>query len=144
MSSMSSNGLKDQEQVFRSNTLMILIPGLFFGTALLLRGQAIQVVVWILLIIGAITTIAVVRGFTTISISADQIRIQNLSKSHVINKTNIVKQTRSVSTAKGIETVEWKLEQRSGEVVTISSDLIKEQEGLKQSLDQFLKGIPKK
>ncbi|MEQ8627902.1 hypothetical protein [Ekhidna sp.] len=137
--------MDNHQEVFRSNTLMILVPGLFFGAALILRNQNdLYMLMWILLALGALATIAVVRGFTKITIDTNQLRIQNFRKNQVVNKIDIIKQKRSVSTAKGIETVVWKLHLKSGEVASISSDLIKEQERLKKSLDQFLRGKPKK
>ncbi|SNT00836.1 hypothetical protein SAMN05421640_1987 [Ekhidna lutea] len=137
--------MANPNEVFRSNTLMIFIPVLFFGTALILRSREdLSVLIWILIAIGAFLTLALVLSFTTIIIKDQEIGIKNLKKSHWINKRDIVKHQRKTSFTKGIETVVWKIHLKSGEVVSISSDLIKEQEELKQSLDQFLKNSPKK
>lgn len=137
--------MKSHSEVFGSNTLMILIPGIFFGVALILRGnENLSALIWILLAIGALTTVALVLSFTTLTVSESEIGIKNLKKSQVINKEEIVKQACTTSTSKGIETNVWKLYIKNGQVVTISSDLFKEKERLKKSLDRFLKDIPVK
>ena len=142
---MSSDFKKDQREVFRSNTLMILIPGACFSAALILRHKEdLTVLIWILIIVGVVTTIAVVTSFTTITISKKEISIKNLRKNQVIKLEDIVKQNLSVSTAKGIETTSWKLHLKEGKVITISSDLFKDKESLKESLNIFLQEVPKK
>ncbi|WP_420316514.1 hypothetical protein [Ekhidna sp.] len=124
---------------------MIFIPGLFFGTALILRGRAeLSTLIWILLAVGALMTVALVLSFTTVIISEEEIGIKNLKKSQVINKTDIVKQQRKTSFRKGLESIVWKLHLKNGNTVTISSDLFKEPDRLKESLNWFLKDIPKK
>ncbi len=135
--------MEPYKEVFRSNTIVILVPGIFLGAALILRNTYISALPWVLLALGVITTIAVFRSFTTILIGDSKINIKNLRKAQEIKKEDIVRQSRSVSNAKGIETVTWKLHLKEGNRVIISSDLIKDQEGLKRSLDQFLKGVPK-
>ncbi|MEQ8905704.1 hypothetical protein [Ekhidna sp.] len=137
--------MKSQAEVFRSNTLMIFIPGLFFGTALILRNQNdLYVLMWILIGLGLVTTIAVGSSFTTLTIIEQEISIKNLRKSHHICVDDIAKHHKTVSTSKGIESVVWKLHLKSGAVVKISSDLFKEKEELKKALDEFLRQIPKK
>lgn len=137
--------MKGQGETHRSNTLMILVPGIFFGSALILRGnEDLTVLIWILFAVGAVTTIAVVLSFTTLIVSGKEIRIKNLKKSYVIHQDDIAKKSKNISTSKGIESVVWKLYLKSGEVVTISSDLFKEKENLKESLDDFLSSIPNK
>lgn len=137
--------MEDKTEVFRSNTLMILIPGIFFGSALILRAtDDLVMLLWILLGIGGLTTIAVVGSFTTLIITGKEIRIRNMKKSHVIHVNEITRQSKKISTAKGIESVTWKLHLKDGGVVSVSSDLFKEKEKLKESLDSFLKHTPKK
>lgn len=137
--------MKDQCEVFRSNTLLIVIPGVFFGAALILRNQEdLYVLMWALLAIGLITTIAVVSSFTTLIITDEQISIKNLKKSQSIHVNEIAKQSKDISNAKGIESIVWKLHLKNGSNVKISSDLFKEKERLKESLGRFLKRIPEK
>ncbi|WP_420577207.1 hypothetical protein [Ekhidna sp.] len=137
--------MKDQGEVFRSNTLMIVIPGIFFGAALILRNQeSLYVLMWVLLAIGLITTIAVVSSFTTLIITDEQISIKNLKKSQSIHLNEIAKQSKDISNAKGIESIVWKLHLKNGSNVKIPSDLFKEKERLKESLGRFLKRIPEK
>lgn len=137
--------MKDQGEVFRSNTLMILVPGLFFGAGLILRQREdLYVWMWALLTIGAITAIALIFSFTTLTIKNQEIRIKNFKKSHFIHLDDIARQTRDVSTSKGIESIIWKLYLKNGKEVKIPSDLFKEKEELKESLDHFLSSIPKK
>ncbi|WP_424963265.1 hypothetical protein [Ekhidna sp.] len=136
--------MSSEEEVFRSNTVMILVPGAFFGTALILRNSEFEILTWVLLIIGLVTTIAVVRSFTTITISNGVISIKNLRKSQAVRKEDIEKYTRTISRAKGIETVVWTLHLNEEQPLSISSDLIKDKDGLKQAMDNFLEGKPKK
>ncbi|WP_421764354.1 hypothetical protein [Ekhidna sp.] len=137
--------MKSQTEVFRSNTLMIFIPGLFFGAALILRNQNdLNVLTWILIGLGLVTTIAVVSSFTTLTITEQKINIKNMRKSHHICIDDIARQHKTVSTSKKIESVVWNLHLKSGVVVKISSDLFKEKEKLERTLDEFLKKTPKK
>lgn len=137
--------MKDQGEVFRSNTLLIVIPGVFFGAALILRNQEdLYVLMWALLAIGLITTIAVVSSFTTLMITDEQISIKNLKKSQSIHVNEIAKQSKDISNAKGIESIVWNLYLKNRSNVKISSDLFKDKERLKESLGRFLKRIPEK
>ena len=137
--------MKDQGEVFRSNTLLIVIPGVFFGAALILRNQEdLYVLMWALLAIGLITTIAIVSSFTTLIITDEQVSIKNLKKSQSIHVNEITKQSKETSHSKGIESIVWKLHIKNGAIVKISSDLFKDKERLKESLGRFLKRIPKK
>ncbi|MEP0985414.1 hypothetical protein [Ekhidna sp.] len=137
--------MKEKIEVFRSNTGMILIPGLFFGTALILRNQEnLYMLMWILIGLGLVTTIAVVSSFTTLTITEQEINIKNLRKSHHISVDDIARQHKTVSTSKKIESVVWNLHLKSGAVVKISSDLFKEKEKLERTLDEFLRKTPKK
>ena len=84
--------MKDQGEVFRSNTLLIVIPGVFFGAALILRNQEdLYVLMWALLAIGLITIIAIVSSFTTLIITDEQVSIKNLKKSQSIHVNEITK-----------------------------------------------------
>lgn len=137
--------MTSEESVFRSNTLMIFIPGLFFGAALILRNQNdLYVLMWALIGLGLVTTIAVVSSFTTLTITEQEIDIKNLRKNHHICVDDVTGQHKTVSTSKGIESVVWNLYLKSGAVVKISSDLFKEKEELKKALDEFLRKTPKK
>ncbi|MEO1253998.1 MAG: hypothetical protein AAFY41_03795 [Bacteroidota bacterium] len=131
------------QRIFRTNMNVILVPGLFFGVALILRNSDLPILTWTLLGIGAITTVAVISSFTTIRLTDELLSIKNLRKSYEIPKNDIVSQNCIISHKKGIETIIWKLYLNGGGEVTISSDLIKEKELLKQELNQFLKRIPK-
>lgn len=136
--------MKAEGEEFRSNTLMILIPGIFFGVALILRGnESLSVIIWVLLALGAITTIAVVMSFTTIVITERELRVKNMKKSHVINVNDILQKNQKVSKSKGMESIVWKLHLKNSEIVTISSSLFKEPQKLKESINSFLKGVPK-
>lgn len=137
--------MPNPSKVFRSNTIMILIPGIFFGAALILRGREdLSTLVWILLAVGVLTTLVIVLSFSTIIITDDEIGIKSLKKSHVIKKSDISSQTRTTSFSKGLESTVWKLHLKNGETVNISSDLFKEPERLTKSIDEFLTNIPQK
>lgn len=137
--------MKDQGEVFQSNTLLIVIPGIFFGAALILRSQEdLYALMWIFLAIGLITTTAIVSSFTTLIITDELVSIKNLKKSQSIHLNEIAKQSKSISNAKGIESIVWKLYLKNGSNVKISSDLFKDKERLKESLGRFLKRIPEK
>ncbi|WP_425390334.1 hypothetical protein [Ekhidna sp.] len=141
----SSDESVDREQIFRSNTLMIIIPGLLFGAALILRNQEnLYVLKWVLIGIGLVTTIAIVSSFTTLAITEQNIRIKNLRQNYDIHVDDIARQQKTVSTSKGIESIVWKLHLKNGSIVKISSDLFKEKERLKESLNRFLKNVSKK